>query len=574
MKPTLLRMASNISRTSSHHEVIVIGSGIAGLACANRLFRHQDSSQSHPYTTKDRLLVLEARDRIGGRINAVHMDGGIRLDTGANWIHGTGTDDEPNPLMRILPHKRYRQLQGTVLFQAQSGRPHRKPSEPDTKAGEDDWVEVDLAAETGVLESGEQNAHVLPPVISGPILGAMWGMVGSLHEAAGAVSPSEGKETSMLQAIVHSDILREAYRNTPEQYHSTLAGLPQFVENMEAAPLVAQSAEHSEGQTGMGLLEFATEDFDGDQVFLQDGYTAIIENLAQDLFVAGLVRLGVEVKQIRWNENPITIETNVGTYTANQVVCSIPLGVLQHAQKQSLSGARPLFAPQLPSDKENAIANLGFGTLDKIFLVFDRPWWKEEPYRSTYRDGVVKRPLGSEGDEEGVSAFNKDAPPDSFMGFTTELPGLAINRDGTTSSGPRTLNTINLHHLTGFPVLSTFVSCANASYIESLTDAQAAGIVHRALSEWFGIEVPQPKAVHVTRWAGDPYSRGSYSHLITGRSEPKDREVFQQPIRNGNAGVLSFAGEHTSRNHFATAHGALLSGWREADALLKTPSRS
>jgi len=80
--------------------------------------------------------------------------------------------------------------------------------------------------------------------------------------------------------------------------------------------------------------------------------------------------------------------------------------------------------------------------------------------------------------------------------------------------------------------------------------------------------------VHVTRWAGDKYSLGSYTHMITGVSETKHREEFQKPIVNRYGAELRFAGEHTSSNHFATVHGALLSGWREADSILKSKEHS
>lgn len=75
--------------------------------------------------------------------------------------------------------------------------------------------------------------------------------------------------------------------------------------------------------------------------------------------------------------------------------------------------------------------------------------------------------------------------------------------------------------------------------------------------------------MHVTRWAQDEFSRGSYSHMITGLSETRHRENFQIPVVSDSGSRMRFVGEHTSRNHFATVHGALLSGWREADDILK-----
>jgi len=100
MQRSLIRMASQAPNNGGrHYDTIVIGAGMSGLACASRLLQH--ASHQKPNS----LLVLEARDRIGGRIDAVHVNG-CRLDTGANWIHGTGTKEMPNPLVEILPRAR------------------------------------------------------------------------------------------------------------------------------------------------------------------------------------------------------------------------------------------------------------------------------------------------------------------------------------------------------------------------------------------------------------------------------------------------------------------------------------
>lgn len=81
---------------------------------------------------------------------------------------------------------------------------------------------------------------------------------------------------------------------------------------------------------------------------------------------------------------------------------------------------------------------------------------------------------------------------------------------------------MNLHGLTGQPVLRAFVSCKTATTVEAMTDEDISGLFHRTLIQWFGIAPPAPPdAVHVTRWAQDPYSRGAYSHMITGLSEAR-----------------------------------------------------
>ena len=222
--------------------------------------------------------------------------------------------------------------------------------------------------------------------------------------------------------------------------------------------------------------------------------------------------------------------------------------------------------PPLPQDKTEAITCLGFGTLDKIFLVYSKPWWTDEPYVTIIKKGISSHFMSEEPEEPPSSP---PVEPDSFWGFTSELAGLSIS-PSEVHTGPRNLSLMNLHALTGYPVLSAFVSCANAIHIESLSHDAAGMLVHRALTDWLGTEPPMPQYMRRTRWAQDEFSRGSYTHMITGLSKTKHREAFQKPLyREPGGAELRFAGEHTSLNHFATVHGALISGWREADAILQ-----
>ncbi|HPX41816.1 MAG TPA: FAD-dependent oxidoreductase, partial [Candidatus Hydrogenedentes bacterium] len=66
---------------STHADVIVVGAGVSGLTAAKLL---RDAGQ--------RVIVLEARGRIGGRTHTERADGWV-TDMGASWIHGV--DDGP-----------------------------------------------------------------------------------------------------------------------------------------------------------------------------------------------------------------------------------------------------------------------------------------------------------------------------------------------------------------------------------------------------------------------------------------------------------------------------------------------
>ena len=63
--------------------VVVIGAGMAGATVARRL-----ADEGHE------VLVLEGRDRVGGRIDTVRPDGwGIPVERGASWIHDVRASD-------------------------------------------------------------------------------------------------------------------------------------------------------------------------------------------------------------------------------------------------------------------------------------------------------------------------------------------------------------------------------------------------------------------------------------------------------------------------------------------------
>ena len=70
-----------------HHDVIVLGAGIAGLAAARQIAE-----------AGRRVLLLEARERVGGRMETLHPPGNTHpIELGAEFIHG-----RPPELLALL----------------------------------------------------------------------------------------------------------------------------------------------------------------------------------------------------------------------------------------------------------------------------------------------------------------------------------------------------------------------------------------------------------------------------------------------------------------------------------------
>ncbi len=78
--------ASTMSNGVKKQRIVIVGAGLAGLAAARAL--HDEGFE---------VIVLEARDRAGGRLWTSHKWADMPLDLGASWIHGI----EGNPLTEL-----------------------------------------------------------------------------------------------------------------------------------------------------------------------------------------------------------------------------------------------------------------------------------------------------------------------------------------------------------------------------------------------------------------------------------------------------------------------------------------
>lgn len=106
----------------------------------------------------------------------------------------------------------------------------------------------------------------------------------------------------------------------------------------------------------------------------KNGFTSIINKLIDELPM-NVINYEKEVQQILFNAIKINENSKVivkcsddSVYAANTVLVTFSLGVLK-ANKDKL------FVPKLPYDTQQAIDNLGYETINKIFMQFETAWW-------------------------------------------------------------------------------------------------------------------------------------------------------------------------------------------------------
>ncbi|EED24546.1 lysine-specific histone demethylase Aof2, putative [Talaromyces stipitatus ATCC 10500] len=190
------------------------------------------------------------------------------------------------------------------------------------------------------------------------------------------------------------------------------------------------------------------------------------------------------------------------------------------------------FSPTLPDWKNGAVDRLGFGVLNKVVLVFDEPFW------DTTRDmfGLLRE---------------------------AEVPGSMSQAHYTKNRG-RFYLFWNCIRTSGIPVLIALMAGDAAHQAEEMPDKE---IVTEVLSELRNIfkskTVPDPLETIVTRWKSDKFTRGTYSY-VAADALPGDYDLMAKAVGN-----LHFAGEATCATHPATVHGAYLSGLRAAAEIME-----
>jgi monoamine oxidase len=268
--------------------------------------------------------------------------------------------------------------------------------------------------------------------------------------------------------------------------------------------LVNSSIEHEYAGSLDELSTYWFDDNDnygGEDAIFVEGYQTIVNYLAKDISI----KLNQIVETIDCSESIPKVITNQAVFSADHVIITLPLGVLKSDAIE--------FIPELPEAKGKAIKALGVGVLNKCYLQFSEVFW-----------------------ETNIDWIEQVAEE---QGLLTEW--------------------VNLFGVTGSPVLLGFNAADKGKEIEAWTDEEIVESAMETLRRLFGDSIPEPIRYQITRWQADPFAQGSYSFNALG-SHPKMRDRLAESIND----QLFFAGEATERHHFATAHGAYLSGLRAA----------
>ncbi|KAA8515653.1 hypothetical protein F0562_018736 [Nyssa sinensis] len=292
--------------------VIIVGAGVSGVSAGKVLAENG----------VDDILILEASDRVGGRIRKEDF-GGVSVELGAGWVAGVG-GKESNPV----------------------------------------W---ELARKSGLRTcySDYSNARY------------------NIYDRSGKIFPS-GIAADSYKKAVESAI--QKLRSQEANHESDISKLSEPPSTPKAPielaiDFILHDFEMAEVEPISTFIDFGEQEF---LVADERGYEHLLHKMAETFLLTSegkikdsRLKLNKVVRELQQSRNGVTVTTEDGcVFEANYVILSASIGVLQ---SDLIS-----FRPPLPRWKTEAIGKCDVMVYTKIFLKFPYKFWPCGPEKEFF----------------------------------------------------------------------------------------------------------------------------------------------------------------------------------------------
>lgn len=514
-------------------EVIVIGAGIAGIKTSLDLSKNGISS-----------LVLESRDRLGGRLHTINLKNGLPIDLGASWFH----DCYDNPLL-----KKY-WTNNKIKFNYDDGK-------------------FSFFNENGLIDDNKR----LKPVAEEIKL-----YLKDLYENLSVNDDFSVKEAVYNYLISKKWCLTDyQIRHVPQLIRYFELWIGTSWESLSARSIVSDSHK---GRDAMVLNGYKTVyNCELDELIKTSGLNSvneIIDPLSKNFKKTGgcSIKLNSIVYKIKWDS--INKEINVyckdainnnliKIYKSDYLVITVPLSILKLTDLNEIGSIE--WVPPLPNKFRRSLDLVSFSNLGKVFFEFPEIFWNLEDDRFLSFANVDENFYKS----SKFDNFNKN----STYRFEKSKFDKPIELNGKIPNGlDYSILFMNLAKPTNKPIILALISSPLTQYIEQQdmnTIFKVFKPVFARISNLNESDIPNPIEIQTSKWSNDPFARGSYTGVSIGDDYDSALEYFINPKEIfDNSGRVRFAGEGTTDDGNGCVHAAWKTGEREAENIKKMINKS
>jgi putrescine oxidase len=301
-------------------DVVIVGAGATGLTAANRL---RDLGLE--------VIVLEARDRVGGRLWTDHIDGQM-YEIGGQWVSPDQTALlETLEELGLETYSRYRE--GESIYIGGDGAPIRF-------TGENFPVDARTQAETSRL------VGILDDLVAGTDPAAPWDRPGARELDTVSFREWLGQQTDDVEAIdAIAMFIADAMLTKPAHSFSTLQAL-----------LMAASAG--------SFSNLVDADFILDKRVI-GGLQQVPLLLAAELGDA--VRTSSPVQRLEWNDEGVVAHLADHAVSARRAIVAVPPNLVDIIR----------FEPPLPRGRQQLLQHLSLGLVIKVHATYATPFWRD-----------------------------------------------------------------------------------------------------------------------------------------------------------------------------------------------------
>ncbi|AFZ72030.1 flavin monoamine oxidase family protein [Natronobacterium gregoryi] len=319
---------------TEQYDVGIVGAGLAGLTAARELTGAGLD-----------VVVLEARDRVGGRTIGGSLSTGDTIDRGAEWIGA-----EHDRVLELV-------------------------EEFDLELCEQYGSGLDRVAVTGdVFDHGDRFQAL--PSESATELREAADRIESLRDGVPRETPHEVPDADAWDATTLESWKRETMETeVARQTFDAFVRAEFTVEPSEISLLYFLTAVNAAGG-----LEMASDSVSATQEYRLAGSThQLSRGLAAEL--GDVVRLGEPVRRIDRRGDGVTLETDDGTYAVSNAVVAIPQPLVGNIDHE----------PPLPARRRGLGQRMPMGSVVKCIAAYEEPFWRSDGYSGSVlaADGVV-----------------------------------------------------------------------------------------------------------------------------------------------------------------------------------------